>query len=50
LHSLIRDASEIRNASDYDDFYIASFEETERQIESAKLIYDLVEKYIQNQG
>jgi len=49
LYNLISAASEIRNASDYDDFYIASVEETREQIESAKLIYDLVEKYINSQ-
>ena len=49
LYMLIRDASEIRNASDYDDFYIASFDKTKQQIESAQLIYDLVEKYIKSQ-
>ena len=49
LHDLISNASEIRNASDYDDFYIASIEETQEQVESAKLIYDLVKKYIENQ-
>ena len=49
MHTLIKNASEIRNASDYDDFYIASVEETQEQIESAKLIYDLVEKYINSQ-
>ena len=38
-------AEEIRHASDYDDFYIASKEEAARQIETAKLLIQLVEDY-----
>ena len=49
LHDLISNAEEIRNQSDYDDFYIAAADETKEQIESAKLILDLVETYINNQ-
>jgi uncharacterized protein (UPF0332 family) len=49
LSKLISAAEEIRNASDYDDFYIAVLDEVKTQIESAKLIFDLVEKYINNQ-
>ena len=41
----IGDAVEIRHASDYDDFYIASMEETERQISSASELICLVESY-----
>lgn len=36
-------ADQIRNASDYDDFYVASKEETRQQVENAK---DIVEKTI----
>ena len=46
LHELISNAEFVRNASDYNDFYVASFDKTKEQIESAKLIFDLVEKYI----
>ena len=49
IHELISKASLVRNASDYDDFYIAVLNETIEQIESAKLIFDLVEAYINNQ-
>ena len=41
----IGEAEEIRHASDYDDFYIASKEETERQIAVAGEFIELVEKY-----
>ena len=34
-----------RHASDYDDFYIASREEAERQITVAEEFINLVEKY-----
>lgn len=42
----IGEAEEIRHASDYDDFYIASREETERQTAIADEFIQLVEKYI----
>ena len=41
----IGEAEEIRHASDYDDFYIASREETERQIDVAGEFVQLVEEY-----
>lgn len=40
---------EIRHASDYDDFYIASREETERQIAVADELIKLIEKYCMSQ-
>lgn len=46
LSSIIGQASEIRNASDYDDMFIASKEETEKQIEDAELFYDVIKKHI----
>lgn len=42
----IGEAEEIRHASDYDDFYIASSEETERQVAVADEFIQLVEKYM----
>ena len=39
---------QIRNASDYDDFYIANKEETRQQVENAEYLVDKVEKYITN--
>ncbi len=41
----IGEAEEIRHASDYDDFYIASKEESERQVMVAGEFIQLVEKY-----
>ena len=42
----ISKAAKIRHASDYDEFYIASKEEAERQIQTAKELVDLVDKFI----
>lgn len=39
-------AEEIRHASDYDTFYIASKEITSQQIETAARILELAEKYL----
>lgn len=41
----IGEAEEIRHASDYDDFYIASREESERQAAVADEFIQLVEQY-----
>lgn len=41
----IGEAEVIRHASDYDDFYIASCEETERQIVAASEFICMVENY-----
>lgn len=41
----IGEAEEIRHASDYDDFYIASCEEAERQIDVACEFIQMVEEY-----
>lgn len=41
----IGEAEEIRHASDYDDFYIASREESERQVAAADEFIQLAEKY-----
>lgn len=38
-------AEEIRHASDYDDFYIASKEKSEEQIKTAEELIELVEDY-----
>ncbi len=42
----IAKAAKVRHASDYDEFYIASKEEAERQIQTAKVLAELVDKYI----
>lgn len=46
LSDIIGAASEIRNASDYDDMYIATKNETEEQIKNAKLFYDAIFAYV----
>jgi len=50
LYKLISDAEKVRDLSDYMDLYVVSFDKTNEQVESAKLIFDLVEKYINNLG
>ena len=39
-------AQEIRHASDYDEFYIASVEEAQEQIDTAELLLNAVERYV----
>lgn len=39
-------ADQIRNASDYDDFYIASKEETKLQVEDAKYIVNKIKNFL----
>ena len=39
-------AAKIRHASDYDEFYIASKEEATRQMDTAKELLVLVERYV----
>lgn len=41
-------AQEIRHASDYDEFYLVTKEETEVQIETAKELIKLVEEFLIN--
>lgn len=45
----ISEAEEIRHASDYDDFYIASREESERQVAVADVFIQLAEQYCMTQ-
>ena len=42
----IAKAEKIRNASDYDDFYISSKEETREQVELAETFVNKVRKYL----
>ena len=39
-------AQEVRHASDYDDFYIVSIEDAKEQLETAKEVVALVERYL----
>lgn len=41
-------AEEIRHASDYDDFYIATREKSKEQIETAEELIKMVEEYCKN--
>lgn len=43
---IIMSASEIRNASDYDDYYIASKDEANNQLLNAKKLYGKVCDYL----
>lgn len=40
-------AEQVRTASDYDDFYVVSKQVTVEQVKSAKILYDKVKKYIE---
>ena len=46
----IAEAEEIRHASDYDEFYIASVEEAQEQIDTAELLLNAVEQYVSSFG
>lgn len=43
----IAKAAKIRHASDYDEFYIASREEAERQIKTAETLILLIEEFLE---
>lgn len=45
----IAGVEEIRHASDYDDFYIATIEEVNEQIATAEEFIEMVEKYCREQ-
>lgn len=45
----INEAEEIRHASDYDDFFIASKEESERQVAVAAEFLEMAEQYCREQ-
>ena len=45
----ISEAVEIRHASDYDDFYIASYTQAKEQLETAGALIEAVEEYLGKQ-
>lgn len=47
---IVTQASTIRAASDYDDFYIADKAETQNQIGGAKVFYEAVAAYLSKQS
>ena len=50
ISQMIGSAFTIRNASDYDDMFIASKSETKEQIENANYVYQQIKKYIDKQA
>ncbi len=46
VSDIILSASEIRNASDYDDFYVVSKETTEELVKSARAFYERVKLFL----
>ena len=46
LSEMIGSASIIRNASDYDDMFLAEREETMEQIKNAQYVYELIKAYL----
>ena len=46
---MIGSAFTIRNASDYDDMFIASKHDTEEQIKNAEYVYHVLAEYINRQ-
>ncbi len=45
-YQIVAKAERIRNASDYDDFYIAGKEEAQQQVKNAEYIVKKIETYI----
>lgn len=43
----INRAQEIRHASDYDDFYIVSVEDAKEQVQTARDVVNMVERYLE---
>ena len=48
ISKMIGSAFTIRNASDYDDMFIASKNDTKEQIDNAQYVYKAIEEYISN--
>lgn len=46
LSDILTDAFEVRNESDYDDFYVIAKEDVEQQIRDAKLFIKQIETYL----
>ena len=47
-YRLVSKAEQIRNSSDYDDFYVTSKEEAKQQVEDAIYMVEKVKKYFDN--
>lgn len=48
MSKMIGSAFTIRNASDYDDMFIASKDDTKEQIDNAEYVYKMFKEYISN--
>jgi uncharacterized protein (UPF0332 family) len=46
---ILMEAFQIRNKSDYDDYYIASKSDAQEQLEKAKMFYREIKKYIETE-
>lgn len=46
LSEVLTSASEVRNSSDYDDFYVISKEEVDNQIENAEVFSRDIKEYL----
>lgn len=46
LSNIVKEAFDIRNDSDYDDYYILSKDDVEKQIENAEKFYHAIKEYI----
>ncbi len=44
---IVKNSSFLREKSDYDDFFIASRKDAEKQVEDAKVFLSAVEAYLQ---
>lgn len=49
LSKIIKETSYLREKSDYDDFFLASSQDAETQLENAKIFVASVEKYLKMQ-
>lgn len=48
LSKIITTAFDIRQESDYEDFFVVSHVETENQLKNAELFYEEMRKYVEN--
>ena len=49
LTKIITTAFELRQESDYEDFFVYSHDDVEKQLENAKLFYEEMKKYVEEQ-
>lgn len=47
LYKIIKDTSYLREKSDYDDFFVASRQEAEKQLQNAKKFVEAVSEYLE---